>query len=384
MKNRTRPSTLTDVVLAERGRGKVVGISDFLQPRLSLGDKIEFTRCVLFRRRNMLAVVRVVLLWVLFSRIAGDKLSEKTKDVTAKFLPVVINTWGPPFTNATSEAWQVISSGKGSAVDAIESGCTVCEEQQCDGTVGFGGSPDELGETTLDAMIMDGVTHNVGAVGCLKRVKRAISVARSVMEHTTETFLVGDDATRFALQMGFKSEDLQTNHSRQMWKDWKKRNCQPNCWKDVIPDPRQSCGPYSPKSNDWYVSGPRGTIRDQTSSRQEPHSGITKYNHDTIGMVVVDGAGNLAGGTSTNGRNHKIPGFHAVELMRQGKSPTEAASLALKKIAKYYPKYNGALVAVNKQGEFGAAAYGWTYFKYSVCNPSLGKVTVFSVKPIDV
>ena len=51
----------------------------------------------------MLAVVRVVLLWVLFSRIAGDKLSEKTKDVTAKFLPVVINTWGPPFTNATSE-----------------------------------------------------------------------------------------------------------------------------------------------------------------------------------------------------------------------------------------------------------------------------------------
>ncbi|KAK2550085.1 putative N(4)-(beta-N-acetylglucosaminyl)-L-asparaginase [Acropora cervicornis] len=39
--------------------------------------------------------------------------------------------------------------------------------------------------------------------------------------------------------------------------------------------------------------------------------------------------------------------------MRQGKSPTEAASLALRKIAKYYPKYNGGLVVVNKQGEFG-------------------------------
>lgn len=37
------------------------------------------------------------------------------------------------------------------------------------------------------------VTHDVGAVGCLKRVKSAISVARSVMEHTSETFLVGDD-----------------------------------------------------------------------------------------------------------------------------------------------------------------------------------------------
>lgn len=36
-------------------------------------------------------------------------------------------------------AWQVISSGKGSALDAVESGCSVCEVQQCDGTVGFGG-----------------------------------------------------------------------------------------------------------------------------------------------------------------------------------------------------------------------------------------------------
>ena len=43
-----------------------------------------------------------------------------------------------------------------SALDAIEAGCTVCEDEQCDGTVGYGGSPDENGETTLDAMIMDG------------------------------------------------------------------------------------------------------------------------------------------------------------------------------------------------------------------------------------
>lgn len=36
-------------------------------------------------------------------------------------------------------------------------GCTLCEEEQCDFTVGYGGSPDEAGHTTLDAMIMDGV-----------------------------------------------------------------------------------------------------------------------------------------------------------------------------------------------------------------------------------
>ena len=38
------------------------------------------------------------------------------------------------------------------ALDAIVEGCTVCEEEQCDGTVGFGGSPDSNGETTLDAV----------------------------------------------------------------------------------------------------------------------------------------------------------------------------------------------------------------------------------------
>ena len=50
---------------------------------------------------------------------------------------------------------QVLSDG-GTALDAVEEGCTMCEELQCDGTVGYGGSPDEDGETTLDAMIMNG------------------------------------------------------------------------------------------------------------------------------------------------------------------------------------------------------------------------------------
>jgi len=45
-----------------------------------------------------------------------------------------------------------------SALDAVEIGCMQCEIEQCDGTVGYGGSPDETGETTLDAMIMDGYT----------------------------------------------------------------------------------------------------------------------------------------------------------------------------------------------------------------------------------
>src|SRR5258705_320359 len=99
-------------------------------------------------------------------------------------------------------AWDVLAMG-GSALDAVEQGCSTCEALQCDGTVGFGGSPDENGETTLDAMIMDGETHAVGAVGCLRRVKNAIGVARKVLEHTGHTLLVGELATDFAIKMGF-------------------------------------------------------------------------------------------------------------------------------------------------------------------------------------
>lgn len=52
-------------------------------------------------------------------------------------------------------------NSEGTAVDAIVAGCTVCEQEQCDGTVGYGGSPDENGETTLDALVIDGLINNL-------------------------------------------------------------------------------------------------------------------------------------------------------------------------------------------------------------------------------
>lgn len=53
-------------------------------------------------------------------------------------------------------AWSVLKSDNGSAVDAVVAGGTCCEAEPCASSVGFGGSPDEHGETCLDAMIMDG------------------------------------------------------------------------------------------------------------------------------------------------------------------------------------------------------------------------------------
>jgi len=72
---------------------------------------------------------------------------------------------------------------------------------------------------------------DVGAVGGLRNVKSAISVARTVLANTRHSLLGGDLATDFAVKMGFKRECLQTNESRLMWEKWKENNCQPNFWK---------------------------------------------------------------------------------------------------------------------------------------------------------
>ncbi|XP_039252181.2 N(4)-(Beta-N-acetylglucosaminyl)-L-asparaginase-like [Styela clava] len=304
-------------------------------------------------------------------------------------LPIVANTW--PWPQATDAGWKALISSSDSntaVLDAIQAGCTKCEEDQCDGTVGFGGSPDENGETTLDALIMDGTTLNMGAVGALRRVKNAIGVARLVLDNTEHSMLVGELATEFAVQNGFKEESLATNHSTSMWENWKSKQCQPNYHINCIPDPTTSCGPYHPANLQSNSKNKTGNIRPD--------------NHDTIGMIAIDNNGKTAAGTSTNGLNHKIPGrvgdspipgagaytdddvgaavatgdgdvmmrllptYQLVENMRQGMSPEDAARDALNRILKRYSTFEGALIGVNIKGEVGAACTGFENFSFCV------------------
>ncbi|XP_052076201.1 N(4)-(Beta-N-acetylglucosaminyl)-L-asparaginase-like isoform X2 [Mytilus californianus] len=319
-------------------------------------------------------------------------------------LPVVINTW--PFTNATSAAWNTLVNKKGSIYDALVDGCSVCEIERCDGSVGPGGSPDENGETTLDAMVMNGQTFDVGAVGCLRRIPTAIAVARAVMDYTEQTLLVGELATQFAVEMGFKETNLSSDSSVTMWKDWKAKNCQPNYRTNVTPDPTKNCGPYKPKS----------VLESLQQTEYRGNKNIDRRNHDTIGMVVIDEHGNITAGTTTNGLNHKIPGrvgdspimgagayamngvggavatgdgdvmmrflpsYMAVNSMGMGNDPTTATQSVMARITNYYLNFVGAVVAVTHHGEYGAACYGFPVFHYSVINPVLKTVTLKSVE----
>eukprot|EP01122_Echinamoeba_exundans_P008889 TRINITY_DN302_c0_g1_i20.p1 TRINITY_DN302_c0_g1~~TRINITY_DN302_c0_g1_i20.p1 ORF type:complete len:175 (+),score=16.65 TRINITY_DN302_c0_g1_i20:236-760(+) len=133
------------------------------------------------------------------------------------------------------------------------------------------------------------------------QVKNAIGVARAVMEYTDHTLLVGDQATAFAVSMGFSLANLSTPSSLEMWKSWKAQNCQPNYRRAVVPDHTKSCGPYKP-------SGPAA----------EPATGTVHSSHDTIGMVAISSDGRISAGTSTNGMTWKVPG-------RVGDSPVPGA-----------------------------------------------------------
>ncbi|XP_039276431.1 N(4)-(Beta-N-acetylglucosaminyl)-L-asparaginase [Nilaparvata lugens] len=353
----------------------------------------------MFLFKNKCAVISVFSILIIIatvSLVTVYQISHHKVHARKRVIPMVMNTWD--FKRATASAWEIIKSTK-SAVNAVHEGCLICEIDQCKHTVGMGGSPDENGETTLDALIIDGATMNVGAVGGLRSIKSAISVARKVMDQTKHTLLAGDLATQFALNLGFVPESLLTDYSYGLWKSWRDNKCQPNFWNNVSPNHTQTCGPY-------YISeGLEDATEDEYGS---------STNHDTITVLAIDEAGNIAAGGSTNGLIHKIPGrvgdtpipgagayadnevgaasatgngdimmrylpsFLAVEMMRMGMSPKQAAETAIKRISSRHPRFFGAVIAVNIYGDFGAACNGMETFPFCVANEELG-VKNFSI-----
>src|SRR6201994_1524441 len=288
-------------------------------------------------------------------------------------LPCVVSTW--PFGVAANKAaWAVLSQG-GRALDAVEKGVMVPEADLKNHTVGRGGYPDRDGHVTLDAQIMDEF-GNCGAVAGMEHIAHAIPVARAVMEKTPHVLLVGEGATQFAVEQGFKREELLTPESRAAWEKWRKT------------------AKYQPVSNievkSYGLGVPGGA-----------------GNHDTIGMLAIDAKGNLSGACTTSGAAWKMHGrvgdspiigaglyvdnevggatstgmgeevirnvgsFLVVELMRQGYSPEDACKKAVNRIIKKKPQtakdIQVGFLAINKKGEYGAFAIQ-PGFSFAVCN----------------
>jgi len=285
--------------------------------------------------------------------------------------PIVISTWAPNV-KANAAAWEVLRRG-GRALDAVEAGVQVPEADPEDQSVGHGGLPDREGRVTLDACIMDEL-GNCGAVMFLEGIMHPIKVARLVMEKSPHVQLAGEGALQFALANGFKIENLLTPESEKAWKAWVR---------EAKYDPKQSID-----------------ILDQQSKKNVPGQ---INNHDTIGMMALDAAGNVSGACTTSGMAFKmrgrvgdspiigaglfvdnevgaatatgvgeevlkICGSHTVvELMRQGMLPEMACRKTVERIIrKQGPKAKDlqvGFIAINKAGRFGGYALqkGFTY-----------------------
>lgn len=325
---------------------------------------------------------------------------------------IIINTWAGPFTAATEKGYSIMNDLQGSCLDAVEGGCTTCEVNQCDTSVGYGNHPDSAGGVTLDALIMDGQSFNVGSVAFLSGYRNAASIARLVMEHTSHTLLVGEGAEAFAHMMGAEAQHTVTNQSLQVYEDWVSNSCQPNFYAN-LPGCDEACPPYTsePPAMSAINSGP--------TQRPELHVEAKVWaspdNHDTIGMVAVDAAGHMACGTTTNGANHKVrgrvgdspiagsgcyvdgavggcagtgdgdvmmrfsPSFAAVMFMQQGVAPSEAAQKALQPIIQHFPSFSGGLVCLSASQEYGAATYNMG-FQMSVMGDGMDEVEVINVE----
>lgn len=288
--------------------------------------------------------------------------------------PVVISTWDFGI-QANAAAWEVLKKG-GRALDAVEQGVWVPEADPNNQTVGYGGFPDRDGKVTLDACIMDEF-GNCGSVASLEHIVHPISVARRVMEKTPHVMLAGDGALQFALQQGFKKENLLTAKSEKDWKEWLKTSK----YKPVMNIENKAFAPKKLPGN--------------------------QYNHDTIGMLALDASGNLSGACTTSGMAFKLHGrvgdspiigaglyvdnevggatstgvgeevirnvgsFLVVELMRQGYPPEEACKEAVMRIIKKKPQtakeIQVGFLALNKKGQYGAYAIQQG-FSYAVCS----------------
>src|SRR5437868_2511224 len=151
--------------------------------------------------------------------------------------PVVISSAnGNRFKNGgdvtcVQKAFAMITSG-GDVLDALIAGVNIVELDPLDDSVGYGGLPNAEGIVQLDSCCMHGPKKRAGGVASIEGVRTPSLVAKAVMEQTDHHLIVGKDAQAFARSVGFKIEDdLNTEHSRKVWLEWKRRT-DPNHYLD--------------------------------------------------------------------------------------------------------------------------------------------------------
>ena len=301
-------------------------------------------------------------------------------------------------TNCVETAFNKIIRGD-DVLDALIEGVNIVELDPLDASVGYGGRPNADGIVQLDSCCMHGPKKQAGGVAALEGVKTPSLVAKAVMQHTDHHLLVGKGAQEFARNMGYTIEaDLNTENSREMWLDWKRRI-----------DPEH------------YLDPVKREIAGRNAAIEMISEGIIpkKEYYGTINCNGINSKGDLCGVTTTSGLAWKIPsrvgdspilgaglyvdGNHGaagstgrgeanlfnlcsyliVEEIRNGAHPLDAGMTALKRIkentiekrllnARGLPNFDVIFYIIDKLGRYtGVSLYAEsdrdTSFQYAVC-----------------
>jgi N4-(beta-N-acetylglucosaminyl)-L-asparaginase len=245
------------------------------------------------------------------------------------------------------KAFELLTKG-GDPLEAVISGVNIVELDPEDDSVGYGGLPNAEGVVQLDACCMHGPRKQAGGVACLEGIRTPSRVAQAVMQETDHHLLVGRDAQAFARALGFTVEaDLNTEHSRRRWKEWKRR-LDPERWLDPAKRAEAATAARMSMVKDGLLDPEHvyGTINCTAVTAKGEVAGVTTTSGlawkipGRVGDSPILGAGlyldNAVGAAGSTGRGEAnlfgLSSFLIVELMRKGMKPKDAGMEALRRV----------------------------------------------------
>jgi N4-(beta-N-acetylglucosaminyl)-L-asparaginase len=318
---------------------------------------------------------------------------------------------------AIERAFRGMTEGE-DMLDAMVAGVNIPELDPEESGIGYGGLPNADGVVQLDSCLMHGPRKWAGGVAGIEGIRTPSLVAKAVAELTDHHLIVGEGAREFARALGFQIEDdLNTQHSRAMWLEWRRR-VDPSHWLD--PEERL-LGSSRPGED----TDPDHIRRLQDFQDAAMAAGLSMVDDGlisedsywgTTSLEAVSPAGDICGVTTTSGLSWKIPGragdspilgagqyvdndvgaagstgrgeanlynlatFLIVEFMRQGMSPLDAGMSALRRIrdntiesrllnSRGLPNFDVRFFVLNKAGDYaGVAMYGASETMFAVCD----------------
>ena len=249
-------------------------------------------------------------------------------------------------TAAFEAGWGILVRG-GTALDAVVQATVTLEDHPLF-NAGFGSCLTEDGTVEVDASLMDGSTFQTGAVGAARNIKNAIRLAREVMTDGRHVFLVGQGAERFAREHGLPQAaavELITPRQHQRWQAL-----------------RLGSGQVQRTNGE---PGTVGAVALDSSGRLAAATstgGVMGKRSGRVGDSAVIGAGTYAdsalGACSATGDGEQIIratlARTAVELLRGGKDPAQAARTALARL-KRRTQGEAGLILLDPFGRRGVA-----------------------------